>query len=172
MTYSAPPLRIRWGFSAISAVALLAIAVSLSLAFSTAGVPTSPGDGHPAAATLDGGASPALVKLAAAKPGKQVEAIVQFKTGVEPADARHMVRTNGGRVTGDLHVINGLVARMTAGEANSLASRKGVRAVSLNHGVKQNSVDDSNLADLVQPVADLRPGLGRRTEPARASAWP
>ncbi len=145
MTYSAPPLRIRWGFSAICAAALLALAVSLSLALTTAGVPSSPGNGHPAAATLDGGASPALVKLAAAKPAKQVEAIVQFKANVDPREARQLVRTNGGRVTGDLHVINGLVAHMTAREANRLASDKGVRAVSLNHGVKQNSVDDSKL---------------------------
>jgi hypothetical protein len=60
VTYSAPPLRIRWGFSAICAAALLTLAVSLSLAFTTAGVPTSPGNGHPAAATLDGGAAPRL----------------------------------------------------------------------------------------------------------------
>jgi hypothetical protein len=90
VTYSAPPLRIRWGLCAISAVALL-IAVSLSSALTTAGVSSSPANGHPAAATMDGGASPALVKLAAAKPGEQVEAIVQFKTGVEPSEARELV---------------------------------------------------------------------------------
>ena len=89
VTYSAPPLRIRWGFSAFSAVALLIAAVSLSLALTTASAPASPANGHPAAATFDGGASPALVKLAAAKPGKQIEAIVQFKTGVEPSAQRH-----------------------------------------------------------------------------------
>jgi serine protease AprX len=141
VTYSAPPLRIRWGFSAICAAALLTIAVSLSLAFTTAGVPTSPGNGHPAAATLDGGASPALVKLAATKPGKQVEAIVQFKTGVKPADARQLVRTNGGRVTGDLHVINGLATRISAGDANRLASTDGVQAVSLNAATKPQAID-------------------------------
>jgi serine protease AprX len=146
VTYSAPPLRIRWGFSAMCAAALLTLAVSLSLAGTTAGVPASPGNGHPAAATMDGGASPALVKLAAAQPAKQVEAIVQFKTGVEPGEARRMVRSAGGRVTGDLHVINGLAAHMTAAQANRLASREDVRAVSLNRGVRKNSIDASRLA--------------------------
>jgi serine protease AprX len=146
VTYFAPPLRIRSGFSAICAAALLTVAVSLSLAITTAGVPTSPGNGHPAAATLDGGASPALVKLAAAQPAKQVEAIVQFKTGVEPAAARRMVRSAGGRVTGDLHVINGLVVHMTAAQANGLASREDVRAISLNRGVRKNSIDAGSLA--------------------------
>ena len=146
VTYSAPPLRIRWGFSAMCAAALLILAVSLSLANSTAGVSSSPGNGHPAAATIDGGASPALVKLAAAHPAKQVEAIVQFKTGVEPGAARELVRSAGGRVTGDLHVINGLVVRMTAAQANGLASREDVRAVSLNRGVRKNSIDAGKLA--------------------------
>jgi serine protease AprX len=145
VTYSAPPLRIRWGFCAISAVALLIAAVSLSSALTPAGVPSSPANGHPAAATMDGGASPALVKVAAAKPGKQVEAIVQFKTGVEPSAARQLVRMNGGRVTGDLHVINGLAARMSASEANRLAARDGVRAVSLNAVAKPQSIDTSQL---------------------------
>jgi serine protease AprX len=128
------------------AAALLTVAVSLSLALTTAGVPASPGNGHPAAATIDGGASPVLAKLAAAQPAKQVEAIVQFKTGVEPAEARGLVRSAGGRVTGDLHVINGLAAHMTAAQANRLASREDVRAVSLNRGVRKNSIDAGQLA--------------------------
>ena len=139
MTTAAPPLRVRWGFSAFSAVALLIAAVSLSLVFAQTGVSTPTSDLPPAAATLDGGASPALVKLAGTKPGTQVEAIVQFETGVKPSTSRELVRTAGGRVTGDLHVINGLAARMSASEANALASRDGVRAVSLNAGVKSQS---------------------------------
>ena len=157
MTYSAPPLRIRWGFSAFSAVALLIAAVSLSLAIAKAGAPAPTSDLPAPAATLDGGASPALVKLAGTKPATQVEAIVQFETGVKPSTSRELVRTAGGRVTGDLHVINGLAARMTASEANALASRDGVRAVSLNAGVKsqargfrkaaqQSGIDASELA--------------------------
>jgi serine protease AprX len=43
-------------------------------------------------------------------------------------------------VTGELHVINGLAARMTAGDAKRLASMDGVRAVSLNATVKKNAI--------------------------------
>ena len=145
VTHSAPLLRIRWGFSAICAVALLTAAVSLSFVLPSAGVTTSPANGHPAAATLDGGASPALVKLGATQPGKPVEAIVQFKTGVEPSAQRQLVRAAGGRVTGDLHVINGLAARMSASEANRLAATDGVRAVSMNAAAKPQSIDTSQL---------------------------
>jgi serine protease AprX len=146
VTTAAPPLRIRWGFSAFSAVALLVAAVSLSFVIAKAFAPAPTSDLPPRAATLDGGASPALAKLAGTKPAAQVEAIVQFETGVKPSTSRELVRTNGGRVTGDLHVINGLVARMSASEANRLASHQDVRAVSLNAGVKKNSVDASKLA--------------------------
>ncbi len=140
MTYCAPPLRIRWGFWAMCSAALLAAAVSLPFAFATAGIPSLPQGGQAAAATVDGGASPALAKLAATRPATQVEAIVQFRAGVEPRDARKLVRTAGGRVTGDLHVINGLVARMSASEANRLASRDGVRAVSVNARVEPQTL--------------------------------
>ena len=146
MTTAAPPLRIRWGFSAFSAVALLIAAVSLSLFIAKIGAPAPTSDLPPRAATLDGGASPALAKLAGTKPATQVEAIVQFETGVKPSTSRELIRTAGGRVTGDLHVINGLVARMSASEANRLASRDGVRAVSMNTGVKPQSVDATKLA--------------------------
>jgi serine protease AprX len=71
---------------------------------------------------------------------------VQFKSGVEPHAARSIVRTAGGRVTGDLHVINGLAARMSAGEANRLGSHDDVRAVSLNAGVESKSIDTKQLA--------------------------
>ena len=147
MTTAAPPLRIRWGFSAFSAVALLIAAISLTLASPRASVSPSPANGHPAAATFDGGASPALVKLAAAKPGKQIEAIVQFKAGVELRDQRTLVRSSGGRVTGDLHVINGLAAAMTAGEAKRLGSHADVRAITLNASARKTDHNDQEGGD-------------------------
>ena len=82
------------------------------------------------------------MKLAARKPGKQVEAIVQFKAGVELRDQRTLVRSSGGRVTGDLHVINGLAADMTAAEAKRLGSHEGVRAVSLNASARKTDHND------------------------------
>ncbi len=144
MTYSAPPLRIRWGFSAICAAALLAAVISLSLALATAGVATTQAEGRPA--DMPAGASPVLVKLAAERPAARVEAIVQFEAGLEPAAARDLVTAVGGRVTGDLHVINGLAARMSAEQAHRLASHAGVQAVSLNASTKPQSITANKLA--------------------------
>ena len=143
MTYSAPPLRIRWGFWASSSVALLAVVVSLSLALTSLGAPAASQNGT---AATPAGASPALTELAAQRPGARVEAIVQFGPAVEPAAARALVRGTGGRVTGDLHVINGLAARMTAAEALRLSGRDGVHAISLNARTKPQSIDASALA--------------------------
>ena len=138
MTYSAPPLRIRWGFWAASSVVLLAFAVTLSLALASVG---SPNVSQSRAAALPGGASPALVELAGKRPEKPVEAIVQFQPGTKPGQARDIVRAAGGRVTGDLHVIHGLAARMSAGEAERLASQDGVHAVSVNAPTKPQAID-------------------------------
>jgi serine protease AprX len=142
VTYSAPPLRIRWGFWAIGSAALVAAAVCLALAVASLGSPAASQGG---ASATPAGASPALSDLAAKHPGAQVEAIVQFE-GVGPAAAHALVRSSGGRVTGDLHVINGLAARMTAAEAHRLAGREGVHAVSIDASVKPQSIDSSALA--------------------------
>jgi serine protease AprX len=143
VTYSAPPLRIRWGFWAMCSVLLFSAAVSLSLA--TNGVP-SLSQGGQTAAVVPGGPSPALADLAAQHPGKHVEAIVQFQSGTKAGQAREIVRDAGGRVTGELHVINGLAATMTAAGAKRLASVDGVHAVSLNAVTKPQSIDASLLA--------------------------
>ncbi len=142
MTYSAPPLRIRWGFWAMCSAALLTAAVSLSLALASIG---SPAVSQSGTAATPGGASPALIELAAKRPGASVEAIVQFDNGIEPSAARALVRQSGGRVTGDLHVINGLAASMTAAEAERLAGLEGVHAVSMNASAKPQSIDASQL---------------------------
>ena len=142
MTYSAPPLRIRWGFWALSSAALLTAAVCLSLALAGFGSSTA---AQTEAAATPGGASPALSELAAKRPGAPVEAIVQFGDGTTPAAARALVREAGGGVTGDLHVINGLAARMTAGEAERLAGLDGVHAVSINAAAKPQSIDATQL---------------------------
>ncbi len=55
------------------------------------------------------------------------------------------MRESGGRVTGDLHVINGLAVSISATQAERLASRDGVHAVSLNAQTKAQSVDASKL---------------------------
>ena len=84
--------------------------------------------------------------MAGSHPARRVEVIVQLDRGTNPRVGKELISAVGGHVTGDLHVINGLAARMTAAKAETLASYPGVRAVSLNSTVKKNSIDDSKLA--------------------------
>jgi serine protease AprX len=141
VTYSAVSPRLGRGFWASISVAFVAAAVLFSLV-SSVGAPNASQSGT---ATMPGGASPALTDLAAARPGREVEVIAQFQPGVEPAQARDLVRKAGGRVTGDLHVINGLAASMSASQADRLATHDGVRSVSLNAQTKPQSIDASAL---------------------------
>jgi serine protease AprX len=130
------PCRIRWGLSAGTSVAMFASIVLLA-AVSVFGLTNSTTASSQAAS---GVASPSLVRLADAHPGRSVEAIVQFQNGVAVSDAQKLVRSNGGRVTGQLPIINGLVVRTSAANAAKLAGKDGVRVVSLNASVKRNSV--------------------------------
>jgi serine protease AprX len=128
--------RIRWGLTAGASTAMLALLVVLA---------TLPATGLSRSTTASseagsGIASAPLVRLAANHPGRSVEAIVQFENGVSPSNAHKLVRANGGRVTGELPIINGLAARMTAARANRLAHLDGVRVVSLNAGVKKTGL--------------------------------
>jgi serine protease AprX len=130
------PCRIRWGLSAGASTAMLAVLVVLA-ALSATGLK------HTAAASSEattGVASPSLVRLADKHPGRSVEAIVQFENGVTPGGARKIVRAAGGRVTGELPIINGLAARMSAAKAEKLVDEDGVRVVSLNAAVKRNAL--------------------------------
>ena len=130
------PHRIRWGLTAAASTAMLALLVVLA-SLSATGVGTS---ATASSEAVSGIASTPLVQLAAKHPGRSVEAIVQFENGVSPSNAHKLVRANGGRVTGDLPIINGLAARMTAAKANGLAHVDGVRVVSLNAGVKKTGI--------------------------------
>jgi serine protease AprX len=128
--------RIRWGLTAGASTAMLALLVVLATLPAT-------GLSHGTTASSEAGsgiASAPLVQLAANHPGRSVEAIVQFENGVSPSNAHKLVRANGGRVTGELPIINGLAARMTAARANRLARLDGVRVVSLNAGVKKTGL--------------------------------
>jgi serine protease AprX len=128
--------RIRWGLTAGASTAMLALLVALATLPAT-------GLSHSTTASSEAGsgiASAPLVRLAANHPGRSVEAIVQFENGVSPSKAHKLVRANGGRVTGELPIINGVAARMTAARANRLAHLDGVRVVSLNAGVKKTGL--------------------------------
>ncbi len=135
--------RIRWGMTALASAALLFI---LMLVAAKPPVAALSRDGYTAATqTAQSSISPSLSDLADRHPGRQVEVIVQLDAGTKPAAGRDAVRSLRGRVTGDLHIIHGLAAEMTAGAARKLAKSEGVRAVSLNAAVKKNSIDSSQL---------------------------
>jgi serine protease AprX len=125
--------RMRW-MSALAASTVLALGVIIALSIigkplaapvATAGSPSGTAG---SSATLD----PRIGTLAARYPHREVEAIVQFKAGVSAAAERAALAGVNGRITGDLHIIHGLAAKLTAAGAGKLASSTDVRAVSLN----------------------------------------
>ena len=132
-------LRIRWGMWNASAVALAAAVCVLAALVAATGLATM-GLGAQAATGDASAVSPALAKLAADHPAKQVQAIVQLDRGTSPQTGRKLVSELAGRTTGELPIINGLVAAMSASAAEKLAGKPGIRAVSLNAAVKKTGI--------------------------------
>jgi serine protease AprX len=105
------------------------------------------------------------------------EYIVQMKKGTKPAAGERMVRALGGRVTSPtLRVINGFGAKLTRGAAKRLRHRHGVKAVSLNVGMRASALDTSG--GYTCPVTDATttpnkwfPGLGRDVDPTILNTW-
>src|SRR5215210_5538123 len=60
--------------------------------------------------------------------GSASDVIVRFAPSVRPAQRRAAVRAAGGVVTHDLHLIDGLGARMTPDAADRLRSAMGIRS--------------------------------------------
>ena len=131
--------RMRW----MIGIALLAIAaiVPATLVRSGAELPST-GSAGVAAAPLPS-LSPALADAAARTPGKRVEVIVQMTAGTKRAAAAPLVRSLGGTVTRDLHIINAVVATLPAAGARELAARAEVRAVSPNGAMKPQAKGDA-----------------------------
>jgi serine protease AprX len=126
--------RMRW-MSALVASAVLTVGVIIALSVvgkpltAPVAAPTSEAGGS--SATLD----PRIGTLAAHQPNRIVEAIVQFKAGMTAAAQRADVARVGGRITGNLHIINGVAAKLSASHAGRLASSADVHAVSLNSAI-------------------------------------
>ena len=166
--------RMRW-MSALVASAVLTVGVIIALSVVgkplTAPVAAPAPDAAGSSATLD----PRIGTLAARHPSRVVEAIVQFKAGVTAAAQRADVARVGGRVTGNLHIINGVAAKLTASDAGRLAASGDVHAVSLNSrdrsaGRSRRGRPGHHLQpDARQPRPVAHP---RRRSPAGASAWP
>jgi serine protease AprX len=138
--------RIRWGMTALASAGLLVI---LTLVAARMPVPSLALGADSDAAAASGNVSSTLTNLAADHPNRQVVAIVQLAPDASIASGRRFVSALGGRTTGELPIINGLAARMTAEQAAELGSKSGVRFVSLNAPVKRNSlvgtIDTTNL---------------------------
>jgi serine protease AprX len=133
--------RMRW--MAGLALAVLGAMVPVALSSSNAELSLPGLDRAPAPAALQSSVTPALATLAERAPSRPVEVIVQLAQGTERAQAASAVRSLGGRVTRDLHVINAVVASMPAAGARDLAARPGVRAVSLNGAVRPQVNSDA-----------------------------
>ncbi|HEX4673440.1 MAG TPA: S8 family peptidase [Solirubrobacteraceae bacterium] len=137
--------RMRW-MSALVASAVLTVGVIIAL--SVVGKPLTAPVAAPAsdAAGSSSALDPRIGTLAASHPNRVVEAIVQFNAGVAPAAQRADIARAGGRVTGNLHIINGVAAKLTASDAVRLASSGDVHAVSLNAAIAaQDTPDESDL---------------------------
>jgi serine protease AprX len=135
--------RIRWGMTALASAGFLFV---LMLVAAQLPVTALGRDGQSTAGqTAQASISPSLSELADSHPRRQAEVIVQLDAGTKQAAGRELVRSLGGRVTGELPIIHGLVASMRAGSAQELAARSGVKVVSLNAAVKKNAVDASQL---------------------------
>jgi serine protease AprX len=137
--------RMRW-MQALAAATLLALAVlyaTLAASSAVGAVRSSHASAAPAADRT--AVDPRLRALAARHPGKSAEVIVQFSRSVAASDQRALVARSGGRVTRELHVINGLAARMPAAKAARLGRDARVHAISLNGAIAPQSISTSNL---------------------------
>jgi serine protease AprX len=162
MSYSVQGLnRIRWGFHAASAMvlfALCAVALQFSAPSFSGGDSASAGSGVPV--------TPKLERMAHSTPSARVEVIVQLGSHTSPSQGRSLISRFGGRTTGEVEIIHGLVARMSAAKAYRLAQNDGVSAVSLNGRVKPQALDATTLVtsfnDSVQsPGAWRKPYTGK-----------
>jgi len=133
----------------VAAAALLVAAAAWLLHLSPSDAPrgeTGPSAGSASASGTGGGTAGAsglsedLARVAAASPRRRVEVIIQLRPGVSVVRGRALVRSLGGQPGVDLHIINGLSARLAARAALRLAANPLIRAVSLNAGIRETTL--------------------------------
>jgi serine protease AprX len=138
MTRSIGPVhRMRW-MSALAASSFLALLMALVVAASQGRV-SFPALTNGSAAASSGSVSPLdprIAALARTSPGRELQAIVQFKPTVSASRARADVAAAGGRVFGQLHIIPALAVKLSAAQARVLAASGDVHAVSLNAEIR------------------------------------
>ena len=93
------------------------------------------------------------------------QVIVQLEAGTSTAAAKAQVREDGGRVTGDLPIINGFGATLSADAAERLAAADGVKAVTPDGPVEPQDVRASDLAT-AYPFSTSAPNAWNATVPA------
>ena len=147
-----PPLRSRVRLI-ILAMALAVTAVGSVLAASSTVLSASGGSTRGASrraspasgvSVAPAALSPQLARVADAYPRERVEVIIQLAPGVDASQGRALVRSLGGQPGLDLHIINGLSARLAASAARRLAASRLVRAVSLNTAIKESTLVNFN----------------------------
>ena len=92
------------------------------------------------------------------------QVIVQLDAGASADSVEAQVRAYGGRVTGELPIINGFAASLSDGAAASLQRADGVAAVTKNHAVKPQGV---NVSELQTPTPPRSTRSRRGTAPTR-----
>jgi serine protease AprX len=130
----------------LALVAALTTAFALQSAQGSATASSAPS--VPSVATLG--------DVAATDPARSVEVIVQFSGAAAFERGAELVRNSGGTVTRDLHVINGLAARMSAGAAERLLDNPAVSNISLDQAVKTAGAADTKTSFLESVGLDRR----------------
>ena len=90
-------------------------------------------------------AASGAVPAAAGATSSPVEVIVQMDAGRSAAAAKAAVRADGGKVTGELPIINGFAAKLPQAAADRLEDADGVKAVSANAEVAPQGISLSRL---------------------------
>jgi serine protease AprX len=125
---------VNWGRSSLNLLWVLALGLALGAS------------ALPAAVVR---AQPALLQIAAQQPNAAVQVIVQ--KAVQDTSLERLVVRLGGKVTGDLRLINAFAAEMTASAAQELAASPAVRWISLDAAVNSTAcpqcVDTTNLVN-------------------------
>src|SRR4051794_7248045 len=104
-------------------------------------------------ATLAVAAFAALPATAGAVSARS-QVIVQLDAGASSAAVKAQVRHWGGRVNGDLPIINGFAATLSDGAAASLQRLDGVREVTRNASIKPQAVNASELKTAYPAATD------------------
>ena len=93
----------------------------------------------------------------------RVEVIVQMDAGRSAAAAKAEVRADGGKVTGDLPIINGFAAELSQDAADRLEDADGVKAVTVDAAVKPQGVSLTPPPDAPTPRRSTRRRCGTTT---------